>query len=104
MLPLIEQGEEGLKAVTIVVVNGKVECDLWADVLHQRGIWDTLLDKRQHRARLTVTWKYTNIELVNPLMLNPSSAEVTFVKNTRMQKFLKIVLTLKCWYSLDSPQ
>ena len=33
---------------------------------------------------------------------NPSSAEATFVLSTRMQRFLKTILTLSCWYSLES--
>ena len=34
--------------------------------------------------------------------LNPSHAEATFVQSTRMQKSLKTIETLSCWYSLDS--
>ena len=34
--------------------------------------------------------------------INPSNAEATFVQSTRKQRFLKIILTLSCWYSLDS--
>ena len=34
--------------------------------------------------------------------INPANAEATFVKSTRMQKSLKIIETLSCWYSLDS--
>ena len=37
-----------------------------------------------------------------PLAFNPSNAEATFVQSTRTQRFLKIFLTLSCWYSLDS--
>ena len=36
--------------------------------------------------------------------LNPSNAEATFVRSTRMQIFLKSILTLSCWFSLDSSQ
>ena len=35
---------------------------------------------------------------------NPSNAQTTFVQSTRMQRFLKIIQTLSCWYSLDSSQ
>ena len=35
-------------------------------------------------------------------LFNPSNAEATFVKNTKMQRLLKTILTLSCWYSLDS--
>ena len=34
--------------------------------------------------------------------LNPSKAKSTLVQSTRMQRFLKIIKTLSCWYSLDS--
>ena len=34
--------------------------------------------------------------------LNPSSAETTLVQSTGRQRFLKTILTLPCWYSLDS--
>ena len=34
--------------------------------------------------------------------VNPSNAEATFVQSTRTQRFLKIILTLSCWYSFDS--
>ena len=39
---------------------------------------------------------------VTMLRVNPSNAEATFVQSTRMQRFLKTILTLSCWYSLDS--
>ena len=32
----------------------------------------------------------------------PSNAEATFVPTTRLQRFLKNICTLSCWYSLDS--
>ena len=32
----------------------------------------------------------------------PSNAETIFAQSTRMQRILKIYLTLSCWYSLDS--
>ena len=36
-------------------------------------------------------------------VLKPSNAAVaTLVQSTKMQRFLKIILTLSCWYSLDS--
>ena len=38
------------------------------------------------------------------LIFSPSNAEATFVQSTRMQSFLKTILTLSCWYSLDSSQ
>ena len=34
--------------------------------------------------------------------INPSSAEATYVKSTRMQRFLKTIQTLPCWYSFES--
>ena len=33
---------------------------------------------------------------------NPYNAEATFVQSTRTQRFLKIIQTLSCWYSLES--
>ena len=35
-------------------------------------------------------------------LINPSNAEATNVQSTRTQRFLKIIQTLSCWYSLDS--
>ena len=35
-------------------------------------------------------------------VLNLSSVEATFVQSPRMPRFLKIIWTLPCWYSLDS--
>ena len=35
-------------------------------------------------------------------IFNPFIAEATFVQSTRMQRFLKNILTLSCWYSLES--
>ena len=35
-------------------------------------------------------------------LINPSNTEATFVQSTRMQKFMKTIKTLSCWYSLDS--
>ena len=37
-----------------------------------------------------------------PYKLNPSNAEATSIRSTRTQRFLKTILTLLCWYSLDS--
>ena len=34
--------------------------------------------------------------------LNPSNAEATFVQSIRTQNFMKTILTLSCWYPLDS--
>ena len=34
--------------------------------------------------------------------LNPSNAEATFIQSTMMQRFLKTILTLSCWFSLES--
>ena len=34
--------------------------------------------------------------------LTPTDAEATFIQTTRMQIYLKTILTLSCWYSLDS--
>ena len=34
--------------------------------------------------------------------LNPSNAKATFVQRTRTQRYMKNILTLSCWYSLDS--
>ena len=31
--------------------------------------------------------------------LNPSNAEATFVQSTMMQRFMKNIRTLSCWYS-----
>ena len=36
------------------------------------------------------------------LSFNPSNAEAIFIQSTRMQRFLKTILTLSCWYSLES--
>ena len=36
--------------------------------------------------------------------LNPSNAEATFVQCMKKQKFMKIILTMPCWYSLESPR
>ena len=35
-------------------------------------------------------------------LVNPSNAEATFVYSTRTQRFLTTILTLPCWYSLES--
>ena len=35
-------------------------------------------------------------------LLNLSNAEATFIQSARMKIFLKTILTLSCWYSLDS--
>ena len=36
-------------------------------------------------------------------LINPFNAEATFVQSTRtFERFLKTILTLSCWYSLDS--
>ena len=40
--------------------------------------------------------------LSNAAQINPSNAEATYVQSTRMQCFLNTILTLSCWYSLDS--
>ena len=32
----------------------------------------------------------------------PSNAKATFVQSTQMQRFLKTIQTLSCWYSLES--
>ena len=34
--------------------------------------------------------------------VNTSNAKATFIQSTRMQRFLKTIKTLSCWYSLDS--
>ena len=34
--------------------------------------------------------------------VNPSNAKATFVQSTPMQRFLKTIQTLSCWYSLES--
>ena len=36
------------------------------------------------------------------VVLNPSNAESTFVQSTQMQRFLKTIKTMSCWYSLES--
>ena len=32
----------------------------------------------------------------------PSNAEATYVQSIRMQRFLKNIQTMSCWYSLES--
>ena len=41
-----------------------------------------------------------SLEIVDNL--NPSNAKATFIQSTRMQRFLKTIETLSCWYSLES--
>ena len=36
------------------------------------------------------------------LYFNPFNAEATFYQSTAMQRFLKTIETLSCWYTLDS--
>ena len=36
--------------------------------------------------------------LPDSILYNPSNAEATVVQSTRMQRFLKNILTLSCWY------
>ena len=36
---------------------------------------------------------------LNPVILNPSNAEATFVQSTKVKRILKIIQTLSCWYS-----
>ena len=47
-----------------------------------------------------------DIRIVEYLILtsvpNPFNVEALFVQSTRMQRFLKTMYTLSCWYSLDS--
>ena len=40
--------------------------------------------------------------LVSQTLLKPYNYEATFVQSTRMERFLKTIETLSCWYSLDS--
>ena len=47
--------------------------------------------------------EYTRYRQPPSRFINPSYAEATYVLSTRRQRFLKIFLTLSCWYSLDSP-
>ena len=52
----------------------------------------------------------SNILIINGLAedfraagsFNPYNAEATFIQSTRMQTFLITILTLSCWYSLES--
>ena len=41
------------------------------------------------------------LEQVN-YQLSPSNVKATFIQSTRMQRILKTVQTLSCWYSLES--
>ena len=34
-------------------------------------------------------------------IINPFNAKANFVQSTRMERFLKTIQTLSCWYSLD---
>ena len=40
--------------------------------------------------------------LLNIIYFNPYNAEATFFLSIRMQRSLKTIETLSCWYSLDS--
>ena len=42
--------------------------------------------------------------LISPQVyyVNPSNAEATFIQSTRMQRFMKTIYSLSCWYSLES--
>ena len=56
----------------------------------------------------TMSLKNTNQPISNTatqviiLYINHSNAEATFIQRTKMQRFLKTILTLSSWYSLDS--
>ena len=68
----------------ILIVTNK---DAQFKMYHYVGLKDNLSNKRRIR-KTTV--------------INPSNAKATFVRRTRMQRLLKTILTLSCWYSLDS--
>ena len=58
-------------------------------------------DIKMHTLYLHLVQPCILIVVSNPVV-NPSSAEATFVHSTRTQRFLKNTWTLSCWYSLDS--
>ena len=45
---------------------------------------------------------YSYVTHQNGPWINPFNAEATFVQATRMQKSLKSIQTLSCWYSFES--
>ena len=46
---------------------------------------------------------YHNIPTFDPnSTFNPFNATATFVQSTRIQRFLKTIQTLSCWYSLEN--
>ena len=50
-----------------------------------------------------ITYRFNQRACHRPLgRVNPSNAETTYVQNTRKLRFLKTILTLSCWYSLES--
>ena len=70
---------------------------------------DCVLVKGKARVTFNSCFYYTNFFSVQQapvnwpsacLLFNSSNAEATFTQSTTMQ-FLKIILTLSCWYSLD---
>ena len=50
---------------------------------------------------LGYTWVIYLLEN-SQISIKPSYAEATLVQSTRMQRFLKTMQTLSCWYSLDN--
>ena len=70
---------------------------------------DCVLVKGKARVTFNSCFYYTNFFSVqqapvnwsSACLLHNSNAEATFTQSTTMQRFLKIILTLSCWYSLD---
>ena len=62
---------------------------------------DAYLTCMQYQAQPdTGIWGYPAADI--QFSSNPTNATTTFVQSTRMQRFLKNLQTLSCWYSLES--
>ena len=54
-------------------------------------------ERKQRKEGIVLIYNHNHMHATNP-----SNAEATFVQITRMQRVLKTIETLPCWYSLDS--
>ena len=74
------------------------------------NFWGVLFFKGDHNHTQIITTKIYILNQIkqnvhkqcNGTYINPSNAEATSVQSTKTQRFLKIIQTLSCWYSLDS--
>ena len=78
----------------------------WHHIHNRQGI------NHIHKRKRVLTISHSGHHILNRLMIfyksiliNPSNAKTTFDQSTRMQRFLKNILSLSCWYSLgEYPQ